>query len=402
MSARLFVLFTAVMAITAATIFAGYDVARADTPLTPQDALSRLFNSPQVDAAWFAPSFSAQVPVAQVQDLVDRYRAQLGAVKSVRKEGSGYELAFDKGSVSATIILSASGQITGLLFKPPVSNDPVQAKQTAIAAIKKLPGTVGLLITRDGKETDGIVPDQRLAVGSAFKLAILAALQDQIVAGKHRWDEVITLKNEWRSLPTGMLQNWAEGSPLTLQTVAALMISISDNTAADALLDIVGREAVEKYAPANVPFLSTRETFTLKLPRLFSLLERYRAATPAGRRAMLPEINAQPFDTDTVDIAPDTLDIEWFFSMRELCGLLDKVGDSPVFAINPGLADKAQWRSVAFKGGSEPGVLNLSHRLVAPDGTTYCVAITWVDPDAEQEALTGILAPLLQALRKGG
>jgi hypothetical protein len=42
------------------------------------------------------------------------------------------------------------------------------------------------------------------------------------------------------------------------------MISVSDNTAADALLSIAGRENVEKFAPRNRPFLSTREAFILK------------------------------------------------------------------------------------------------------------------------------------------
>jgi len=72
---------------------------------------------------------------------------------------------------------------------------------------------VSLLITADGKETDSIAPDDKMAVGSAFKLAILAALDDQIAAGKHRWDEVVTLQHDWKSLPSGELQNWPDGTP---------------------------------------------------------------------------------------------------------------------------------------------------------------------------------------------
>lgn len=47
-----------------------------------------------------------------------------------------------------------------------------------------------------------------------------------------------------KSLPGGILQNWPKGAPLTLHTLAGLMISQSDNTAADTLLEILGRDVV--------------------------------------------------------------------------------------------------------------------------------------------------------------
>jgi beta-lactamase class A len=371
----------------------------ADTPpITPEDAIKRLFASPQLDPAWFTPEFLAVVPIPQGQQIVDQYRAQVGALLDVKPQGGSFEMVFERGTARATINLNSSGVIAGLHFGVPVSNDPVAARQQAIAGLKQLPGRVSLLVTKNGADTDAIAPNDRLAVGSTFKLAILAALQDQIAAGKHKWDEVVTLKNDWKSWPSGVLQTWPEGTPLTIQTLASEMISISDNTAADALLDIAGRDAVEKYAPGNAPFLSTREAFTLKLPRLSGLLDRYRAASADQRRAMLTEIDAQPFDAN-VDIAPGSTDIEWFFSPRDLCGLLDKTAASPVFTINPGVADPSQWRSIAYKGGSEPGVLNLSQQLTAQDGTKYCVSVTWNDPTADQDTLVAIVSPLIGSLK---
>jgi beta-lactamase class A len=395
---RLSALSTLLLGLALGSTLASWDGARADTPSSASEVLTRLLNAPQVQEDWFAPSFLAEVPLDRIQGLVDRYHAQLGNLRSVTASGSAYQMRFEKGSVRATIVLGANGQITGLLFGVPVSNDPVQAKQQALASLKRLPGKVSYLITRNGTDMEASAPDERVPVGSAFKLAVLAALREQIAAGKHRWDEVVTLKERWKSLPSGILQEWPEGSPLTLQTLASLMISQSDNTAADALLDIVGREAAEKYAPGNAPFLSTKELFILKSPKLSSLLERYRVASTAQRRALLPEIDGQPFERGILDITPEALDIEWFFSPRELCGLLSKLGDDPVFVINPGVAERVQWRSVAFKGGSEPGVLNLSHQLVAQDGTTYCVVVNWTDPEADVDALTGIVAPLLGSL----
>ena len=116
------------------------------------------------------------------------------------------------------------------------------------------------------------------------------------------------------------------------------------------------------------------------------------------REVIYKVIDAQPFEPGDIDITPDANDIEWFFSARELCGLLDKTADDKAFGINPGLADKTQWRSIAFKGGSEPGVINLSQRVVAQDGTAYCVIVTWNDVSADAETLTGIIAPLIGSL----
>ena len=88
---------------------------------------------------------------------------------------------------------------------------------------------------------------------------MLSALRDQINRGSHRWSEVIPLRQAWKSYPSGILQRWPDGTPRTLATDAAEMISISDNTAADALIEIVGANALKPFAAGNNPFLKTRE-----------------------------------------------------------------------------------------------------------------------------------------------
>jgi len=72
------------------------------------------------------------------------------------------------------------------------------------------------------------------------------------------------------------------------------------------------------------------------------------------------------------------LQIEWFFSTRQLCKLMQQVQDLPLMSVNPAghLVDPGNWKHIAFKGGSEPGVLNLTTRLVSKRGNHYCVALT--------------------------
>ena len=64
-------------------------------------------------------------------------------------------------------------------------------------------------------------------------------------------------------------------------------------------------------------------------------------------------------------------------SATELCDLLEATHDASAFAINPGLADPADWASVAFKGGSDVGILNFSTYLIGKDGARYCIVATW-------------------------
>lgn len=64
---------------------------------------------------------------------------------------------------------------------------------------------------------------------------------------------------------------------------------------------------------------------------------------------------------------------------------LEEVADLQVMSINPGVANPQDWQKVAFKGGSEPGVLNLTTWLQAKNGKKYCVVATWNNSNAQLE-----------------
>ena len=269
--------------------------------------------------------------------------------------------------------LNPQGQITGLLFETPqltgLSLDDV------LSEFSTFPGEVHLLATRNGADVGAINADKTLAVGSTFKLLILQALQTQIEQGKHQWDEVVTLQDEWKSLPSGFLQTWPAGSSLTIESLATLMISQSDNTATDHLLHIVGRETVEALSLSNRPFLTTREAVVLKDPANRSILRRWRSRDE--KRSLLSALAALPLPAVSIfNEGPQAIDVEWFFTARELCNAMEVVASLPLMSINPGLVDPDQWDSVAFKGGSEPGVENFTTRLV-DEQETLCVTATW-------------------------
>lgn len=377
----------------------GFAMSASAQPVTPEQALERLFRERPVRAEWFAPSFLAQIPAARVEQIVEQVVAALGPFERVDKEGADYLVVLQRGVVPTKVVLDAQGRFLGLLFQPPRTRS--SDLDAALAAFRQLPGRVSVVVVENGRTRAAIASDEPLAVGSAFKLAVLAALKQQVDSGRRRWDEVVVLRPEWKSLPSGILQQWPTGSPVTLYTLAALMISVSDNTAADGLIHLVGRGAVEARAPRNRPFLTTREAFILKAPGNEARLERYRKADERSRRALLAELAGLPLPpAEAFSAEPRALDVEWFFTARELCALMDEVRDLPLMSINPGLAKPDEWVSVAFKGGSEPGVLNLTTGLVARDGRRLCVAATWnADQALDEMRFYSLYSGLLDTLR---
>ena len=353
--------------------------------LSPQAALERLFTVSPVQSEWFAPLFLNQIPLTQIQQLIAELQKNLGAYQQIKSEGDRFFAIFERGRVAAQITLNRQGQIAGLLLQPVPE---AISLNTAIEQLRTFPGRVNFLVLEGSSELAALNANQPLAVGSAFKLAVLAALRQQIEAGKRRWSDVVELQPAWKSLPSGMLQTWPDGSFLTLQTLATLMISISDNTATDALIHVVGKESIEALTERNRPFLTTREVFTLKAPQNQKLLQRYRSANVTQRRQLLEEIAGYslPRLSSTTKTSeglfggePTALDIEYFFTPRELCSLMARVKDLPLMSVNPasGLVNPEHWARIAYKGGSEPGVLNLTHWLESPTGKTYCVVTTW-------------------------
>ena len=360
---------------------------------------------------FFAPSFLAQVPPAQMAALSAQIVAQQGqageasAFRMSTPYQGQFDLKFDKtiGEVRMTVNADAPNQVIGLLITGfRTDNDSIEAVKAAFAA---LPGRKGFTIAHLTDQGPVTVADYQggelLALGSSFKLYILAELADEIAAGERQWSDVVTLNA--KSFPSGVLQNWPAGSPVTLATLATQMIAISDNTAADMLLKMLGRERVEARLakighsdPAAIlPFLSTVEAFALKMDGNAALRDKFFKASEAEQRDIL-ERNQDRLSLGNVDItqltgAPRFVEqIEWPAAPHDVVALLDHLRsvDAPlarqIMAVNPGLgaADTDRWDYLGFKGGSEPGVIHLAWLACTADQDCYAVVGGWTDPDA--------------------
>ncbi len=93
-------------------------------------------------------------------------------------------------------------------------------------------------------ELVSIAPEQRFPAASLAKIPILVEVARQVEFGMLAWDTRYAIANEAYAASSGVLADLDANLHPTLRDLAYLMITISDNTASNVLLDIVGTEAV--------------------------------------------------------------------------------------------------------------------------------------------------------------
>lgn len=355
--------------------------------------------------AHFHRTFLAAVPPAAVASVFAQIAAGAPGATISRVEGDGQKLVAHValGDTKLRILLSIdpqSAQIVGLRLQPDVDVGPQPASfDEARDLLGKIAPKSTFLVAelKQGAcaPIQSSAPKDELAIGSTFKLYVLLALADQMRAGKAAWADELAIRDDWKSLPSGRTQADAAGTKLSLLELAERMISISDNTAADHLLQFVGRKAVEAALRAtqharpalDAPFLTTREMFVLKLGQDADA-RAYLALNEARKRDYLdktiagtsPDLAAAKAWSTAHRI--DTL--EWFASSDDLCramaALWTRSRDpktepiAAVLAKNPGLPlDAATWPYIGYKGGSEPGVMNMTYLLRRKDDRWFVV-----------------------------
>jgi hypothetical protein len=370
-------------------------------PLSPKEALHRLLSAKQPKKSWFSEVFLKEVSLPQIEAILRGFSQTYGRYVTTKGKGNPYEVEYEQAFLLAYIKIDEEGRIASLLFRSP------QRKFASWAALldtlRQRKESISVLVRKGNTDVVALQPDTPLAVGSTFKVAVLAALLKDIQAGRRRWEEVITLDSAWRSLPSGRLQEWPTGAPLTLYTLAALMISESDNTATDALISLIGREKIEQISPRNRPFLCTGEFFRLLwLPQGKDLREKWLSISIEERRKGVEALSHTSlqsyYDQEVVSasIPPSTLQATWLFTLREIDTLFQQVERLPLMHINPGVALREEWKLVAYKGGSYPGAYNLSTMAYTPQGERWFVGMTWnslqgIDTDAFHSLYTSML-----------
>ncbi|UNU42778.1 hypothetical protein EAO27_08760 [Sphingopyxis sp. YF1] len=383
-------------------------------------------------ADYFDASFQTAVPKAKFDAITASLIAQYGQPLSLDKATSTNGrsgtilLRFEKGigTISLEAGADPDAKVFGLLFTHfAMANDDFAKVSTEFAA---LPGAAGFLVAElDGTAITPLValhPDTQFAIGSTFKLYVLNELAAQVASGKRKWSDVVPLSHA--SFSSAGTANWPKGMPVTLQTLANWMISVSDNGATDTLIHLLGRENIEARMTAtghsapsrNIPFLTTVEAFALKGNNFAAERAAFIAGDDGAQRKLIDTSRDRLVlaNVDGVSFSggPRFIDsLEWFASPNDIARLMRDLrtrGSEPMMAamaINNGVGPGAgaAWRWLGYKGGSELGVISMS--LLGErksDGKVFVVTASWNNPEAEvaTDTMVGLVTRLLALAAK--
>lgn len=123
---------------------------------------------------------------------------------------------------------------------------------------------------------------ERFPTASLIKYPIMVAYYQMVHEGKLDPKMPVTLTAEDKKIGSGILQRLSIGATITVQDAVELMITLSDNTATNLVLDRMGASHVERLARVNDAMVAAGLKNTRLLNRLYSWDTKQR--TPEGVR----------------------------------------------------------------------------------------------------------------------
>ena len=172
------------------------------------------------------------------------------------------------------------GRLTaGTLLLVTVLAPAVAAAESAIERriarrLRSFRGLMGVAaIHLDTGETVALDADRRFPTASAIKTAVMVEVFHQMVEGRLRKDQLLTLTEAGKVGGSGVLRDLRAPNQYSVGDLLHLMIALSDNTATNLLVDLVGTQSVNARMAA----------YGLPLTRL------YRGTFRGGRADAFPE-----------------------------------------------------------------------------------------------------------------
>src|SRR5690625_1204423 len=263
--------------------------------------------------ARFADVFLEQAPADQVATVFAQLRAygpfEVSGYHGTETTGQIALHNADDEPMALEVAVDDAGLIVGVFLRQTEPPPDIGAWADVDAAYADVPGARVLAAeVADGTcepiHTYGDT-DEPAPLGSTFKLYVLGAVQQAVLDGEIAWDDTVTLTADSRvptSLDTDQLD---DGTEVSVADAARSMIAVSDNTATDLLIDLVGRNAVENAVadmghadPAQMqPMLKTGELFQLGWTDP-ALRDTWAAGDEQERRSILESLPGGVVETD--------------------------------------------------------------------------------------------------------
>ncbi len=255
--------------------------------------------------------------------------------------------------------------------------------------------------------------DRSLAIAYHARLFVLDALVEKIAAGEADWLDVVLVRDDLKSLAPGATLDAEEGSALTIAELAQRMMIDGDHSANDHLFAELGRERIERAmvkrvarTARNIPFLSTREAFNIRLILTEKYIEHWANRDNAGQRELLKEIDTivvaeAVYKTWSRPVAVPV--VGWFATAKELNELFVALyldGRTPrqvtlggiINELPPAFVDSTIWTSSKSLASIEPGIIAGTWLLAHRDGRIFVMSAVFNSPE------NPISAPVVGAL----
>ena len=113
------------------------------------------------------------------------------------------------------------------------------------AAINSLQGKVSLFAKNlDTGVTYSLNGDERVRTASTIKIAVMIEAFARVADGRAKWTDELVLTQAARYAGSGILPELGDGLRLSLRDCVRLMMTLSDNTATNMVLDYLSTDAV--------------------------------------------------------------------------------------------------------------------------------------------------------------
>ncbi len=213
-------------------------------------------------------------------------------------------------SAAAAVILAAS-------CPPAFAAGPRGLEQRIEERLRTFKGTLGVAAVQlDTGETVAVNADVRFPTASVIKTAVMVEAFQQVADGRIHKDQLVTLNEEEKVGGSGVLHSIRAGSQFSVADLLYLMIAISDNTATNLLVGLVGTKNVDDRMVAyGLPLTRLyRPTFRggkpdvfpeeekeyglgsstpREMARLMELIARGKAVSPAASEEMVALLKKQ-------------------------------------------------------------------------------------------------------------
>lgn len=355
---------------------------------------------------YFSPTFISKIKYDQLISVFQSIYADDGSclkVTVLNSDSTSSKIILKTNTTDQRFLISVDEKnlISGLQYLGRAT------PKTAINSIEDIRATLGSLgdissFYVKNISTNSVVSEvnssKRLALGSEFKLYVLNYLNQQIALQKINWNDKLKVSEEKKSLPSGILQNYPDGTELSVKQFAGLMISKSDNTATDHLIEYLGRENIEtsmsgsnSFLPDNAPLLTTMDMFRLRTLSS-DQVDQYLNSDLTRKRNFLSDLKNGLRREDVAtklqnwDQPKDIQKVEWYASTSDICTVTEIIKhqadfDKNIFDILSSsvpfvwLENDPSFEYVGYKGGSEPGVMTMTFLVKTKKQEWACISM---------------------------